>query len=80
LRKPGGFARAVATSIAEHRCASARDVGTLQLSVGRSVGETLVLDVGVQDARESGISKTVIGARVDWVFSTWALGLVSAPQ
>jgi hypothetical protein len=38
------------------------------VSVGRALAEALVLEVGVQDVRESGASSTVIGARLAWEF------------
>ena len=60
------FVNAIASGWNENATAGDLDVRKLELSVGRALAETLVLEVGVQDVRESGASATVIGARLAW--------------
>ena len=62
------FVNAIASGWNENATAGDLDVRKLELSVGRALAETLVLEVGVQDVRESGASATVIGARLSWEF------------
>ena len=62
------FVNAIASGWNENATAGDLDVRKLELSVGRALAETLVLEVGVQDVRESGASATVIGARLAWEF------------
>ena len=62
------FVNAIASGWNENATAGDVDVRKLELSVGRALAETLVLEVGVQDVRESGASATVIGARLCWEF------------
>ncbi len=62
------FVNAIASGWNENATAGDVDVRKLELSVGRALAETLVLEVGVQDVRESGASATVIGARLAWEF------------
>ena len=62
------FVNAIASCWNENATAGDLDVRKLELSVGRALAETLVLEVGVQDVRESGASATVIGARLAWEF------------
>lgn len=63
------FVNAVASGWNENATAGDLDVRKLELSVGRALAETLVLEVGVQDVREADASRTVIGARLAWAFS-----------
>jgi len=62
------FVNAIASGWNENATAGDLDVRKLELSVGRALAEALVLEVGVQDVRESGASATVIGARLAWEF------------
>jgi hypothetical protein len=62
------FVNAIASGWNENATAGDLDVRKLELSVGRALAEALVLEVGVQDVRESGASSTVIGARLAWEF------------
>ncbi|MCF8507596.1 MAG: hypothetical protein K9G83_02570, partial [Hyphomonadaceae bacterium] len=62
------FVNAIASGWNENATAGDLDVRKLELSVGRALAETLVLEAGVQDVRESGASATVIGARLSWEF------------
>ena len=62
------FVNAIASGWNENATAGDLDVRKLELSVGRALAETLVLEVGVQDVREPGASATVIGARLCWEF------------
>ena len=62
------FVNAIASGWNENATAGDVDVRKLELSVGRALAEALVLEVGVQDVRESGASDTVLGARLAWEF------------
>lgn len=62
------FVNAIASGWNENATAGDLDVRKLELSVGRALAESLVLEVGVQDVRESGASATVIGARLSSEF------------
>lgn len=62
------FVNAIASGWNENATAGDIDVRKLELSVGRALAEALVLEVGVQDVRESGASASVIGARLAWEF------------
>lgn len=64
----GWFVNAIASGWDENATAGDADVRKLELSVGHALVEALVLEVGVQDVRESGVSETVIGARLAWEF------------
>lgn len=62
------FVNAIASGWNENATAGDIDVRKLELSVGHALAEALVLEVGVQDVRESGASETVLGARLAWEF------------
>lgn len=62
------FLNAIASGWNENATAGDADVRKLELSVGHAIAEALVLEVGLQDVRESGVSETVIGARLAWEF------------
>ena len=62
------FVNAIASGWNENATAGDLDVRKLEVSVGRALAEALMLEVGVQDIRESGASATVIGARLAWQF------------
>jgi hypothetical protein len=62
------FVNAIASGWNEDATAGNVDVRKLELSVGRALVESLVLEVGVQDVRESGVSEAVFGARLAWEF------------
>lgn len=64
----GWFMNAIASGWNENATAGDIDVRKFELSVGHALAETLVLEVGVQDVKESGVSDTLIGARLAWEF------------
>lgn len=64
----GWFINAIASGWNENATAGDVDVRKLELSVGTALAESLVLEFGVEDVRESGSSETVIGARLAWEF------------
>lgn len=62
------FINAVVSGWEENAAAGDLDLRKIEFSVGYPLAESLVLEVGLQDVRQGGVSEAVVGTRLAWEF------------